>query len=207
MPPSPLGPAYRITTRRLLLRCWDPADTPALLSLLAANVDHLRPWVPWMAMEPQPLDAKLREVRKWRADFDTDAAWHYAMYTGDGRTLLGAVILNRRDWAGGLLGGWIGKESAGRGYHTEAAAAVARAAFELLGMWYVEASCRAENAPSMALLRKLGFRHMATLGWPLTAAPAGELVWRLHAPEFPLSPAAGHAVHASAWDALGNRMM
>src|SRR5213082_2955726 len=136
MPAHPFAPPYRIQTPRVILRSWEPADTPALRTL---------------------LDDKLREVRSWRATFDLDDAWYYALLGADDGALAGGLVVNRLAPGEVDVGGWVAGERGHRGYHTEAAAAFARAAFEVLGLTRVQAICEAENERSIALMRKLGF--------------------------------------------------
>ena len=47
------GPAYRIHTQRLVLRCWQPTDAPLLKAAIDASLEHLRPWLPWAQHEPK----------------------------------------------------------------------------------------------------------------------------------------------------------
>lgn len=63
MPHSIPGPAYRIHTARLVIRCWNPADAPLLKAAVDASLDHLRPWMPWAENEPQELDKKIDGLR------------------------------------------------------------------------------------------------------------------------------------------------
>src|SRR5436190_2199416 len=65
-PPFP----YRVRTTRLLLRCWEPSDAPALIASIESNLDHLRQWMPWAATEPEAVEAKARRLQKFRARFD-----------------------------------------------------------------------------------------------------------------------------------------
>ncbi len=67
--PGP-GPAYRIKTLRMVLRCWDPADAPLLKAAIDENLDHLRPWMPWAHDEPEELQAKIERLRVMRGKFD-----------------------------------------------------------------------------------------------------------------------------------------
>src|SRR4051794_9877759 len=61
-------PPYRIETERLVLRCWDPADSDALDEAVAESLDELRPWMPWAA---DPTVEPTHEVlRRFRAAFD-----------------------------------------------------------------------------------------------------------------------------------------
>jgi|SRR3954447_5888657 len=206
MPAHPFAPPYRIQTPRVILRSWEPADTPALRALLADNLEHLRRWVPSMADEPKPLDDKLREVRGWRATFDLDEAWYYALLGTDDGALAGGLVVGRLAPGEVDVGGWVAGERGHRGYHTEAAAAFARAAFELLGITRVQALCEAENERSIALLRKLGFTHEATPRHQVDGRRADDMVWSILADEWPATPAAAIAAQARAWDALGNRL-
>jgi RimJ/RimL family protein N-acetyltransferase len=53
------GPAYRIHTQRLVLRCWHPTDAPLLKAAIDASLEHLRPWLPWAQYEPTDLHRKI----------------------------------------------------------------------------------------------------------------------------------------------------
>ena len=66
------GPAYRIQTARTVLRCWKPADAPLLAAAIAASVEHLRPWMPWVADEPMEFAQRVKLMRRFRAGFDRD---------------------------------------------------------------------------------------------------------------------------------------
>ena len=50
------GPAYRIHTRRLVLRYRNPEDAPALVAAIEANLEHLLPWMPWAKEKPLDLE-------------------------------------------------------------------------------------------------------------------------------------------------------
>jgi RimJ/RimL family protein N-acetyltransferase len=50
-------PAYRIETKRLVLRCWEPKDAALIQEATAANKEHLLPFMPWAADEPQTIAA------------------------------------------------------------------------------------------------------------------------------------------------------
>lgn len=61
------------------------------------------------------------------------------------------------------LGYWVGRPFWGQGYASEAAAAVARAAFERFDAARVHAHHFARNPASGAVLRRAGLRHEGTL--------------------------------------------
>ncbi|SFJ18639.1 GNAT family N-acetyltransferase [Albimonas pacifica] len=58
----------------------------------------------------------------------------------------------------GALGWWLGREARGRGYATEAARALLAHAFGVMRKERVTARVFADNAPSIRVLAKLGFR-------------------------------------------------
>lgn len=62
----------------------------------------------------------------------------------------------------GALGYWLGREARGRGYATEAARALLAHAFGAMRRDRVSARVYADNAPSIRVLSKLGFRAAGT---------------------------------------------
>ena len=54
-----VGPAYRVHTQRLVIRCWQPEDAPLLKASIDENLEHLRPQMPWAMNEPTDLQAKI----------------------------------------------------------------------------------------------------------------------------------------------------
>ena len=57
------------------------------------------------------------------------------------------------------LGYWMGAPHAGKGRMTRAVAAVATSASRTLRLHRIEAACIPDNAPSIALLERNGFRR------------------------------------------------
>lgn len=74
-----------------------------------------------------------------------------------GTVSLGAVQHGAMSLAN--LGYWIAEEWSGRGIVTLAAAAVADLALGELGLHRIEVNVRPENAPSLAVCRRLGLRY------------------------------------------------
>lgn len=199
------GPAYVIRTPRLLLRCWEPADAPRMEAALAAGLDHLRPWLPWIREEPEPLETRIERFRRFRGSFDLGHDFIYGIFTPDGAEVVGGTGLHTRQGPEALeIGYWIGARHLGRGYATEAAAALTRVAFEVDGMRWVEIRCDPRNRESARIPERLGFVHEATLRGR-TQDGAGEMgdtmVWTLHRAELACSPCAAAAYEA--WDAAG----
>lgn len=199
------GPAYRIHTPHLVIRCWDPADAPLLAEAVTASVDHLRPWMPWAHEEPEPLDAKVQRLRGFRARFDTDQDYIYGIFTPDEREVVGGTGLHKRVGADALeMGYWISARHVGRGYATEVAAALTRVAFQVHGVERMEIRCATDNAPSAAVPRRLGYTHEATLRANVRGVDGSmrdTMVWSLLRREYAGSPPA--AAQLQAFDAAG----
>lgn len=182
-PSSPVPTSLR--TARLLLRPWAPADAEALSALLTADAARLAPWLPARVACVAPL-AELRErLAGYAADFAARRAFRYALVAFEhggsaNGPLLGGADLHPRSAAGRVpiadadcleLGYWIASAGEGLGFATEAARALLEVARSLRGIAHVEARIDGRNARSIALVRRLGFRH--------ALAESGFEVWRL----------------------------
>lgn len=202
-------PAYRIHTPRLVLRCWQPADAPLLADAVTESLDHLRPWMPWAHAEPEPLEARVQRLRAFRAQFDTDQDYIYAIFTPDEREVVGATGLHPRAGEGTLeIGYWVSVRHVGQGYATEAAAALTRVAFEINGVERMEIRCAPANQASAAVPRKLGYTHEATLRANVRE-PDGSMrdtvLWSLLRRDYAASPSA--AAQLRAFDAAGRPLL
>jgi len=163
MPPSPRGPAYRIETERLVLRCFEPADAPALKRAIDASLGALVPWLAWARDEPQSVEAKVELLRGFRARFDLGRDFFYGLFDPAGEAVLGGAGLHGRGRRARSIGYWVHAEHVGQGLACEAAAALVRVGFEVLALERVDLGCDPANERSAAVARKLGFVHDATL--------------------------------------------
>jgi RimJ/RimL family protein N-acetyltransferase len=187
-------PPYTIRTERLLLRCWEPRDAPALGEAITASLDHLRPWMPWAHAEPVALDDRVALLRRFRGDFDLGRSFVFGVLDPDGTRVLGGTGLHPRAEPGTLeIGYWIRADSAGRGYATELTAALARVAIEHCGAERVDIRVDRDNHASLAIPRRLGFTEEATLRCRLEPGADGvrrdAVVFSLFAEELAASPA------------------
>jgi RimJ/RimL family protein N-acetyltransferase len=204
------GPAYRIVTPRLVVRCWDPVDAPLLKEAIDSSLDHLRPWMPWARHEPQTLAQKVDLLRRFRGNFDLGEEFVYGILDIEEAAVLGGTGLHSRVGDHGVeIGYWIRASRVGQGLATEAAAALTRVALELCEVDRVEIRVDPANAPSLAVPRKLGFREEATLRRRLPAGPDGVprdvVVFALFRHELARTPCAD--VELEALDALGARIL
>lgn len=205
MPEKRLGPAYRVETERLVLRCWEPKDAELLNEAICASLEHLREWMPWAYEEPISLDARSKRLRQFRAFFDTDKDYIYALFNRDETQVLGGSGLHTRLGENAReIGYWVHVNHINKGYATEASSALTRVAFEVAGMDRVEIHCSPMNLPSAAVPRKLGFTHEATLrarGPVKDGVPVDSMIWSMHADEYSGSVASQAEIRA--YDVFG----
>lgn len=203
------GPAYRIVTPRLVLRCWQPADAVLLKEAIDTSIAHLLPWMPWAKNEPSDLATKIRLLRHWRADFDSDQDYVYGVFERDeSRVLGGSGLHTRLGKEAREIGYWIRADAINQGFATELSAALTKVAFEVDQVERVEIHCDARNVRSATVPRKLGYTHDATMrarGHDSDGKPRDTMVWSLLAAEYPGSP--GAAAPLEAYDALGRRLL
>lgn len=197
---SPRGPAYRIQTARLVLRCWELSDAPRLKEAVDASITHLTPWMPWVKDEPQPLHTKVKLLREFRGKFDLDQDYFYAVFdAAETRLLGGAGLHTRRGQECREIGYWIRPEDTRQGYATELTAALVRVAFEISDVRWVEIRVDPKNEPSLRIPRKLGFSNEGTLRARMrdaTDQPIDTVLWSMLPHEYPQSPAARVPVEA-----------
>lgn len=197
--------AYRIETKRLVLRCWSPIDAPLLRATLDANDEFLRPMIPFMKDEPRSLDQTAQWLRGLRALFDLGQNFRYAVFDKNETRLLGENMLLTRPGPGALeVGYWTDKNCIGHGYASEATCALTRVAFEIEGIDRVEINCTPENIASASIPARLGFSHEATLRRRVTDTEGtirDLMIWSLVADEFPKSVCA--QLPYQAYDCMG----
>ena len=148
MPASSL----RISTARLLLRPVEEADSEPTAALVTQDISqNLSTW-----QFPMSAAQALEKIRHSRRMAETREAVDFAIVERGSGSLAGWIGLKlEQDVA--RLGYWIGAEYRGQGLTTEAARAVLPAAGLFLGTSNIRALVLPSNAPSIALLKRLGF--------------------------------------------------
>jgi len=203
------GPAYRIITRRLVIRCYHPADAGLLKTSIDESREHLRTFLPWAAGEPQDLQNTIDLLRRWRGKFDLDEDFVYGIFSPDETRLLGGTGLHTRLGKDAReIGYWIHQDFINQGYATEVSAALTRVAFEIDQVRRVEIHAVVENARSAAIPRKLGFTLEATLRQRSLLADGlyhDRRVWTLLRDQYPDSPSAQAPIQA--FDAVGRQLI
>lgn len=208
------GPAYRVETARLVIRCWEPADAPLLKRAIDESLDHLRPWMPWSKDEPTDLQTKVALLRQFRGNFDLDQDFIYGVFDAEETQVLGGTGLHPRaqeaapEFPAREIGYWIHKDHINQGLATEIAAALTKVALEIDQVDRVEIHCDPHNVRSAAVPRKLGFQHEATLIRRLRTTdgkPRETMIWTLFASTYPATPCAQSQL--AAYDVLGRQII
>ena len=159
-----------LRTPRLLLRHWRPGDALALQPVLAANVAHLAPWIPWRVAEPLDAARLADRLAEFAAAFDETREWRYGLFASDDGAVLGEVSLFPRNASGRVtldeadhveIGYWLRADHTGHGLATEAAQAACDLAATIRGISRITIHCDERNAASAAIPRRLGFHLLA----------------------------------------------
>lgn len=186
----------RIDSARLVIRCWEPGDVDLLMAAVADSLDHLRPWMPWVADEPLTRTARLALIAEWEAAWASGGDTVYGAFLrtdgsrsapATGPVVVGGTGLHRRLGPGGLeVGYWVHAHHTRRGYATELARALTDAAFAEPGIDRVEIHHDRANEASAAVPRVLGYRYVDDRAVePAAPAETGvECVWRTTRPEW-----------------------
>ncbi|MCP5029294.1 MAG: GNAT family N-acetyltransferase [Actinomycetia bacterium] len=145
-----------VTTPRLTLRRWRPEDTPILSSAVHTNIEHLGPWMAWIAFEPMTDADREDLIRAWHTDWANGGDAVYGAFRDD--TAVAGCGLHRRTGPETLeIGYWVHTDHLHQGYAREIAAALTRAAFSIPGTRRVEIHHDKANTRSQAIPEALGF--------------------------------------------------
>jgi len=139
------------------LRTLEEADAPALFALVDREREHLRRWLPWLDAN-RAVEDSLAFIRDQHAKAKIEENVPFALLHET--ELAGVVGYHSIDRGRGAcsVGYWIAADLQGRGIVTRAVGALARHAFEVLGLEAVELRAATENRRSRAVAERLGFR-------------------------------------------------
>lgn len=121
---------------------------------------------------PYPPDGAKHYVEESMALREAGTKYVFAICDAEGQPV-GMALLKDVDRLKGEaeLGYWIGRPHWGRGYATEAAAAMLDYGFETLGLRTVLAVTLEDNPGSLRVLTKLGFVEVGRTTWALPKWP------------------------------------
>lgn len=171
---------------RVLLRQWTVDDVAVMADLVAANVEHLRPWMPWVAFEPLSPHDRRALIERWRDDQAAGGDLIVAIEF-DGAPIGGAGLHARRGPDVLEIGYWIGHAHEGVGLVAETAALLTDHAFTHDGIDRVEIRHDGANRRSGRVPHRLGFEFVgATPDTPKTPGDNGvDCVWEMHRARWP----------------------
>lgn len=162
MDPLLIDVPERLETERLILRCLQPGDGPALNAAVCESLDELRPYMPWAQTPPPPEESEAL-CRRSQARFRLREDLVFAMFErtnegGEGR-YVGGSGLHRIAWDVRRfeIGYWRRSACASRGLVTEAVHALARLAFDVLDARRVELRMDDTNERSWRIAERAGF--------------------------------------------------
>ena len=168
----------------LEVRTWRAGDVHAMALAIAENIEHLRPFMPWVAQEPLSEGARAQMVADWERDRLEGGDLVLGIFE-DGRVVGGTgAHTNRTEAADGIeIGYWLSAAAEGRGLMTRVVRALTRALLDHPGITHVEIRHDEANTRSAAIPPRCGYRlvgrEQRTVQAP--AETGSGLVWRIGA--------------------------
>jgi RimJ/RimL family protein N-acetyltransferase len=154
-----LRPTYPIETKRLLLRPFEPGDAGAMYAYMSRD-DVCR----YLLHPPLTAGEVGERIGADRSELtEPGQSLLLAVVERDSGTLVGDVVLfwRSREHRAGEVGYVFNPDHGGRGYATEAGAAMLRLGFDELGLHRIEGRIDARNTASAKVLERLGMRREA----------------------------------------------
>jgi len=173
-------PSVTIEGARVVVRRYELRDAAQLHEAIVRSIEHLRPWMPWVALEPLELTDREALIGGWITRWEEGEGFNFGVF--ERGTLVGGCGLNRRVGPAGLeIGYWTRAGETGRGLATEAAGCLVEAAFAMPAVQFVEVHHDVANVASGRIPAHLGFRLIEEReDGPAAPGEAGiERVWRL----------------------------
>jgi ribosomal-protein-alanine N-acetyltransferase len=153
-----------LTGRRLVLRPLEPGDFERWTEVRTRASGWLRKWEPSIPLghaDPS-TDRRAFASRCAARDRERQLGTGYGFGMFMGRDLVGEInvsSIQRGPFQSCYIGYWVDEKYAGQGLTPEACVIVMRFAFEELGLHRVQVAIIPRNAPSRAVMRKLGIRE------------------------------------------------
>lgn len=143
------------------LRLLEPHHAAEVFSLIDAERDRLRVWLPWVDDARKVDDTRLfieEALRKFAARQSIVAGiWSATRFAG----VLGVDLRAAARTA--EIGYWIGSDFEGSGLVTAACKAILGSLFDERGVHRVEIRCEPANSRSVAVAERLGLTYEGTL--------------------------------------------
>ena len=146
-----------LQTPRLELRPTSPEVFDELWAASSASLSEVAPWMAW-AVDHKPEDAR-SFVAGSQQSWASGTAYNFTIF--ESGVACGNCSLNRVDslTRSGEIGYWLRTDLCGRGLMTEAASAVVDFGFDEVRLHRIELHAGVDNAASIRVAEKLGFRR------------------------------------------------
>ncbi len=161
---SKLSTPVKIHTPRLKLLSPRRSMAPAIADFFLRNRQHLAPWSPRMrdafytaAFQEEKI-VKEQELLQQKSGL---RFWLFALSDTHCEHVLGQIHFSNLVWGGfcsGFLGYSLCEQEQGKGYMTEALGASIQYVFDHWKLHRIEANIMPRNAPSIQVVKKLGFQ-------------------------------------------------
>jgi ribosomal-protein-serine acetyltransferase len=149
-------PRHIVGPDGLIVRAWARDDAGQLGEAVTDSVEHLRPWMPWVAHEPLSVTERQALIDSWHQEWLAGGDVVMGVFV-DG-AVAGGCGLHRRIGPSGLeIGYWTSRRFLRQGIATTAAGLLADAAFADPAITRVEIHHDQANRASAGVPRKLGF--------------------------------------------------
>jgi ribosomal-protein-alanine N-acetyltransferase len=149
-----------LETDRLILRphsLWDADEMQKLIddkeiAATTLNIPH-----------PYTLEDAIEWLGQREEKFESTGAPQFAITHKDGYFIGGIGLNLSKEHENAELGYWIGKRFWSKGYCTEAAGAVVKYGFEVMGLNRIHAQHFTRNPASGRVMQKIGMKHEGCL--------------------------------------------
>jgi ribosomal-protein-serine acetyltransferase len=166
----------RIEADGILLRRWARQDAEVQAHAIGESIEHLRPWMPWVAQEPLSLEMRRLMIGNWERDWEAGGDVFLAIWI-DGR-VAGSCGLHRRIGPDALeIGYWTHPAVLRQGVATKAARMLTGAALAVPGITRAEIHHDKANERSAGIPRKLGYEFVEEREREPTAPGESGLFW------------------------------
>lgn len=145
-------------TERLIIRAPKVEDTVDVWTSIRNSQETLAEWMPWAQEMPQ-LESTEENIRQAVADFITRKDLRLLLFSKETGEFIGSSGLHQINWAIPKfeIGYWLDQSMEGKGYMTEAVAAITSFAFQELGARRIEIRCDEENSKSRSVAERVGY--------------------------------------------------
>jgi RimJ/RimL family protein N-acetyltransferase len=151
--------------------------------------------MPWAHEEPQPIEAKVELLRRFRGGYDLGTDFVIGIFDESQQRALGGCGLHPRGGPRSLeIGYWVRADATRQGIGSRVCALLTRTAFDWCGIERLDIKVEPGNEASVAIPRRLGFHQDGLLRAHLADRDdeplRDALVFTMLASEFPNSAAA-----------------